>query len=78
MNRLTLRDSDHRVADSPYALTGTVDDIVAYLAGPLRADLTSDADASIIHDAIIAVRAGDLPRANAELRPLLVTIEVAT
>lgn len=64
---ITLRDIDNRDDDgAPFEATGPAEQIIRYLDGALRNDLTFDADASAIDDAIAAIRRGDIPRASAE------------
>lgn len=71
----TLRDHDNRDDDgAPYETTGTADQIVGYLDGALRADITDREDFPILDAAILAVRADDISRADAELRHFAVRL----
>jgi hypothetical protein len=61
---ITLRDIDNRGDDgAPYEFTGTAEQIIGYLDGPLRRDLRDDS-ALDIEGAIAAIRRDDLITAN--------------
>lgn len=67
MSQITLRDVDNRDdAGAPYEFTGTPEQIVGYLDGPLRGDLL-DKGADWLAEAIRLVTLGDLDGANALL-----------
>jgi len=69
---ITLRDVDNRDADgAPYEFTGSLDQVAAYLDGPLRSDLSDPEESAEDLDAAIAhVRGGRLASANLILKPM--------
>lgn len=76
--RYTLRDIDNRDDDeAPYEFTGTAEQIIGYLNGPLRSDLVATYDTSRLDSAIEAVRTGDLEAANEHLADMAVHLRRA-
>lgn len=64
MTEITLRDVDNRDdAGAPYEFTGTREQIVGYLDGPLRSDLL-DKGGDWLAEAIRLVTLGDIASAN--------------
>ncbi|MGZ0070000.1 hypothetical protein [Microbacterium arborescens] len=67
--KITLQDIDNRDdAGAPFEFTGDVDEVVKYLDGPLRGDLTEAASTADLDEAISALRAGDGEDASTRLR----------
>ncbi|MCT2085055.1 hypothetical protein M3D75_02900 [Microbacterium enclense] len=74
---LTLRDYDNRDDDGAhFETTGTPDQIIGYLDGALRSDLTDPDDGAVLDAAITALREGEVDRADAELRHFAVRVAI--
>ena len=74
MADITLRDIDNRDQDgAPFEFTGSADQVIAYIDGALRSDLTEpELHADLLDEAIAHVRAGNLRAANSALNVMSV------
>ncbi|QDB74569.1 hypothetical protein SEA_MELBA_65 [Gordonia phage Melba] len=60
-----LRDVDNRGPDGePHEITGTPDELIAYLDGPVRRDLIGAQGAELLTQLIAAYNAGDIDTAR--------------